>query len=97
VIPDAPQSASSFDFSSGNEQNEPKNEAFEKHFGLMTIPPPTPYSGHPASLTNPEKWVLGDDTPSTKNLKTKEHTIRVSKVRVTGKVHSQPNANLTEV
>lgn len=97
VIPDAPQSESSFDFSSGNEQNEPTNEAFEKQFGLITIPPPTPYSGHPASLKDPEKWVLGDDAPRTKNLKTKEHTIRVSKMRVSGKVHSQPNANLTEV
>ncbi|PNF15313.1 hypothetical protein B7P43_G01003 [Cryptotermes secundus] len=97
VIPDVPQSESFFDISSGNEQNEPKNEAFENHFGLMTIPPPTPYSGHPASVKNPEKWVLGDDAPRTKNLKTKEHTIRVSKMRVTGKVHTQPNANLTEV
>lgn len=97
VIPDVPQSESFFDISSDNEQNEPKNEAFENHFGLITIPPPTPYSGHPASVKNPEKWVLGDDAPRTKNLKTKEHTIRVSKMRVSGKVHSQPNANLTEV
>jgi hypothetical protein len=98
VIPDAPQSASFFDFSSDNEQTEPKGEeAFEKHFGFMTIPSPTPYSGHPASLKNPEKWVLGDDAPSDKNVKINEHTIHVSKTRVSGKVHSQPNANLTAV
>jgi hypothetical protein len=98
VIPDGPQSASFFDFSSGNEQNEPKSEdAYDKHYAFLTIPSPTPYSDHSASVKNPEKWVLGDDAPSDKNLKTKEHTIHVSKTRVSGKVHSQPNANLTAV
>lgn len=98
VVPDFPQGDSSFDYSSGDEQNESKNEPFEQHFGLMTIPPPTPYIDEPASLKNPEKWVLGDDAVSnSKNLKTKEHITRVSKVRITGKVDSKPTTNLKTV
>jgi hypothetical protein len=97
VIPDFPQSESSFDYSSGNEQNELKNAAFEDNVGLMTIPPPTPYSDDPGSLKNPEKWVLGEDTPNSKNLKTKEYIRRVSKVHVTGKVQKQPKTNLETV
>jgi hypothetical protein len=97
VIPDFPQSDSSFDYSSGNEQNELKNAAFEDNVGLMTIPPPTSYSDDPGSVRNPEKWVLGDDTPSSKNLKTKEYIRRVSKVHVTGKVQKQPKTNLERV
>jgi hypothetical protein len=94
VIPDFPQDESSSDYSSGSEQNESKNTFFEEHIGLMTIPPPTAYSDEPAGLKNPEKWVLGDDVANTKNLKSKEYITRVSKVKVTGRVLSQPKANL---
>jgi hypothetical protein len=93
VIPDFPHSESSLDYSSGSDQNELKNAAIEDNVGLMTIPPPTPYTDYPGSLKNPEKWVLGDDTPSSKNLKTKEYIRRVSKVHVTGKVQKQPKTN----
>lgn len=97
VIPDFPQSESSLDYSSGSEQNELKNAAIEDHVGLMTIPPPTPYINDPGNLKNPEKWVLGDDTLNSKNLKTKEYIRRVSKVHVTGKVQKQPKTNLETV
>jgi hypothetical protein len=97
VIPDFPQSESAFDYSSGSEQNALKKVDFEDNVGLLTIPPPTPYSGDPGSLKNPEKWVLGDDIPNSKNLKTKEYIRRVSKVHVTGKVQKQPNTNLKTV
>lgn len=97
VIPDFPQSESSLDYSSGSEQNELKNAAIEDNVGLMTIPPPTPYIDDPGSLKNPEKWVLGDDTPNSKNLKTKDYIRRVSKVHVTGKIQKQPKTNLETV
>jgi hypothetical protein len=93
VIPDFPEGESSLDYSLSSEQNESKNAPFEEHIGLMTIPPPTPYSNEPAGLKNPEKWVLGDDAANSKNLKSKEYITRVSKVKVTGRVHSQPKAN----
>jgi hypothetical protein len=63
----------------------------------MTTPPPTPYIDDPGSLKNPEKWILDDDTPNSKNLKTKEYIRRVSKVHVTGKVQKQPKTNLETV
>jgi len=97
VIPDFPQSESSLDYSSGSEQNELKNAAIEDNVGLMTIPAPTPYIDDPGSLKNPEKLVVGDDTPNSKNLKTKEYIRRVSKVHVTGRVQKQPKTNLETV
>ena len=97
VIPDFPQSESSFDYSSGSEQNGLKDAAIEENVGLMTIPPPTPYIDDAGSLKNPEKWVFGDDMPNSKNLKTKEYIRRVSKVHVTGKVQKQPKTNLETV
>ncbi|KDR21187.1 hypothetical protein L798_03593 [Zootermopsis nevadensis] len=97
VIPDFPENESSFDYSSGSEQNESKNAPFEEHIGLLTIPPPTAYSDEPSGLKNPEKWVLGDDVANTENLKSKEYITRVSKVKVTGRVYSQPKTNLRTV